>query len=69
MCLCLNIVPIVEYAFVYLFLMFQNVMHIDFMIYQFARNIIRRELWNITLNAEIEYERNFDLFYSANADK
>ena len=41
-------------------------MHIDFVIYQFARNRIRRGLCNITLHAEIEYKRNNDLFYSLN---
>jgi hypothetical protein len=41
-------------------------MHTDFVIDQFARNIIRSGLCNITLNAEIEYKRNFDLFYSVN---
>jgi hypothetical protein len=44
-------------------------MHIDFVIYQFARNIIRRGLCNITLHAEIEYKRNNDLFYSLNVYK
>ena len=44
-------------------------MHTDFMIDQFARNIIRSGLCNITLNAEIEYKRNIDLFYSLNANK
>jgi hypothetical protein len=29
-------------------------MHIDFVIYQFARNSIRRGLCNITLHAEIK---------------
>ena len=41
-------------------------MHIDFVIYQFARNIIRRGLCNITLHAEIENKRNNDVFYSPN---
>jgi hypothetical protein len=44
-------------------------MHTDFVIYQFARNIIWSGLCNITLNAEIEYKRNIDLFYSLNADE
>ena len=44
-------------------------MDTDFEIDQFARNIIRSELCNITLNAEIEYKRNIDLFYSLNAYK
>ena len=44
-------------------------MHIDFVIYQFARNSIRRGLCNITLYAEIEYKRNNDLFYSLNVYK
>ena len=44
-------------------------MHTDFLIYQFARNIIRSGFCNITLNAEIEYKRNIDLFYSLNAYK
>jgi hypothetical protein len=44
-------------------------MDTDFEIYQFARNIIRSGLCNITLNAEIEYKRNIDLFYSVNAYK
>ena len=44
-------------------------MHTDFVIYQFARNTIRSGLCNITLNAEIEYKRNIDLFYSVNAYK
>ena len=39
-------------------------MHTDFLIYQFARNIIRIGLCNIILHAEIEYKRNSDLFYS-----
>jgi hypothetical protein len=42
-------------------------MHIDFVIDQFVRNIIRSGLCNITLNGEIEYKRNIDLFYSVNA--
>ena len=41
-------------------------MHTDFVIYQFARNIIRSGFCNITLHAEIEYKRNNDLFYSPN---
>ena len=44
-------------------------MHTDFVIDQFARNIIRNGLCNITLYAEIEYKRNFDLFYSVNVYK
>jgi hypothetical protein len=44
-------------------------MHTDFVIYQFVSNIIRIGLFNITLNAEIEYKRNIDLFYSLNAYK
>ena len=44
-------------------------MHTDFAIYQFARNIIRSGLCNITLHAEIEYKRNNDLFYSLNVYK
>jgi hypothetical protein len=44
-------------------------MDTDFEIYQFARNIIRSGLCNITLNAEIEYKRSIDLFYSLNAYK
>ena len=44
-------------------------MHIDFVIYQFARNIMRRGLCNITLHAEIEYKRHNDLFYSLNVYK
>ena len=69
MCLCLNFVRIDDYAFVYLFLIIQNVMHIDVVIYQFARNSIQRGLCNITLHAEIEYKRNNDLFYSLNVYK
>ena len=69
MCLCLNFVIIDDFAFVYLFLMTQNAMHTDFVIDQFAKNIIRSWLCNITLNAEIEYKRNIDLFYSVNAYK
>ena len=42
------------------------VMHTDFVIYQFVRNIIRSALCNIILHAEIEYKRNNDLFYSLN---
>ena len=38
-------------------------MHTDFVIYQFARNIIRSGLCNIILHAKIEYKRNNDLFY------
>jgi hypothetical protein len=45
------------------------VMHTDFVIDQFARNIIRSGLCNIVLHAEIEYKRNIDLFYSLNAYK
>jgi hypothetical protein len=41
-------------------------MHTDFVIDQFVRNIIRSGLCNKTLNAEIEYKRNNDLFYSLN---
>jgi hypothetical protein len=44
-------------------------MDTDFKIDKFARNIIRSGLCNITLNAEIEYKRNIDLFYSLNAYK
>ena len=44
-------------------------MHIEFVIYQFARNIIRRGFCNITLHASIEYKRNNDLFYSLNVYK
>jgi hypothetical protein len=44
-------------------------MHTDCVIDQFARNIIRSGLCNIALNAEIEYKRNIDLFYSLNAYK
>ena len=44
-------------------------MHTDFVIDQFARNIIRSGLCNITLNEEIEYKRNNYLFYSLNAYK
>jgi hypothetical protein len=44
-------------------------MHTEFVIYQFARNIIRSGLCNITLHAEIEYKRNINLFYSLNAYK
>jgi hypothetical protein len=44
-------------------------MDADFEIDQFDRNIIRSGLCNITLNAEIEYKRNNDLFYSLNAYK
>jgi hypothetical protein len=38
-------------------------MHTDFVIYQFARNIIRSGFCNTILHAEIEYKRNNDLFY------
>jgi hypothetical protein len=41
-------------------------MHTAFVIDQFARNIIRSGLCNITLNAEIEFKRNIDLCYSLN---
>jgi hypothetical protein len=41
----------------------------DFLIYQFARNIIRGGICNIILHAEIEYKRNHDLFYSLNVYK
>ena len=41
-------------------------MHTYFVIYQFARNIIRSGLCNIIVHAEIEYKRNNDLFYSLN---
>ena len=44
-------------------------MHTDFLIYQFARNIIRSELCDIILHAWIEYKRNSDLFYSLNVYK
>ena len=44
-------------------------MHTDLLIDQFARNIIQSGLCNITLNAEIEYKRNVDLFYSLNTYK
>jgi hypothetical protein len=44
-------------------------MHTNFVIDQFARNIIWSGLCYITLNAEIEYKRNIDLFYSLNAYK
>jgi hypothetical protein len=42
-------------------------MHTDCVIDQFVGNIIRSGLWHIPLNAEIEYKRNIDLFYSLNA--
>jgi hypothetical protein len=41
-------------------------MHTDFVVDQFARNIIWSGICNITLNAEIEYKRNINLFYSLN---
>jgi hypothetical protein len=44
-------------------------MPIDFVIDQFARNIIRSGLCNITLHAEIECKRNIYLSYSLNAYK
>jgi hypothetical protein len=44
-------------------------MHTEFLVYQFARNIIRSGLCNIALNAEIEYKRHIDLIYSLNAYK
>jgi hypothetical protein len=44
-------------------------MHTDFVVYQFASNIIRSGLCNITLHADIEYKRNNDLFYSLNVYK
>ena len=44
-------------------------MHTGFVIYQFARNIIRSGLCNIIVHAEIEYKRNNDLFYSLNIYK
>jgi adenosine deaminase len=47
----------------------RTVMHTDFLLYQFARNIIRSGLCNIILHAEIEYKRNNDLFYSLNVYK
>jgi hypothetical protein len=49
--------------------MIQNAMHTDFVIYQFARNIIRSGLCDIILHAEIEYKRNYVLFYSLNVYK
>ena len=66
MCLCLNVVLIDDYAFVYLFLMIQNGYAYRFCDRSIARNIIRSGLCNITLHAEIEYKRNNDLFYSLN---
>ena len=39
-------------------------MHTDFVIYQFAKNIIRNGLCKIALHAEITYKINNDLFYS-----
>ena len=47
----------------------RTVMHTDFLIDQFARNIKRSGLCNITLHAEMECKRNNDLFYSLNAYK
>jgi hypothetical protein len=47
----------------------RTVMHTDFLIYQFVRNIIWSGLCNIILHAEIEYKRNNDLFYSLNVYK
>jgi hypothetical protein len=67
MCLCLNFVLIDDYAYANLYLIIQN--GYGYEIYQFARNIIRSGLCNITLNAEIEYKRNINLFYSLNAYK
>jgi hypothetical protein len=49
------------YVDVILFVMCKAVMHTDFVIYQFARNIIRSGVCNIILHAEIEYKRNHDL--------
>ena len=69
MCLCLNFVLIDDYAFVYLYLIIQNGYAYQFVICQFARNIIRSGLCNIILHAEIEYKRNNDLFYSLNVYK
>jgi hypothetical protein len=44
-------------------------MRTDFVIDQFVRNFIWSGRCNITLNAEIEYKRHIDLFYSVNAYK
>jgi hypothetical protein len=44
-------------------------MHTDFVLYQFARNIILSGLCNIIVHAETEYKRNNDLFYSLNVYK
>jgi hypothetical protein len=44
-------------------------MRTDFVIDQFVRNIIWSGRSNIILNAEIEYKKNIDLFYSVNAYK
>jgi hypothetical protein len=51
------------------FISSRTVMHTDFLIYQFARNIIRSGLCNIILHAEIENKINNVLFYSLNVYK
>jgi hypothetical protein len=67
MCLCLIVVLIDEYAYVYLHLMIQNGYAYRFCDRSICQKYYMDGLCNITLNAEIEYKRNNDLFYSLNA--
>jgi hypothetical protein len=67
MCLCLNFVLIDEYAYINLYLIIQNGYTYRFCDISICQKYYTSGLCNITLNAEIEYKRNIDLFYSLNA--
>jgi hypothetical protein len=69
MCLCLNFVLIDEYAYVYLYLMIHNGYGYRLCDISICQKYHTSGLCNIALNAEIEYKRNIDLFYSLNAYK
>jgi len=59
--------PINEYAYVNLYLMIQNGYAYGFCDISIVQKYHTSGLCNITLNAEIEYKRNIDLFYCLNA--
>jgi hypothetical protein len=69
MCLCLNVVLIDEYVYAYLYLMIQNGYAYRFCDISICQKYHMSGLCNITLNAETEYKRNIDLFYSLNVYK
>ena len=69
MCLCLNFVLIDDYAYAYLYLMIQNGYAYRFCDISICQKYHTRGLCNIPLDAEAEYKRNVDLFYSLNVYK